>query len=78
LKTSLLTPAYGLATQKAAIGAIYALGKEHDILRDSAIEGLTEVKYSFIDAKKNHEFIEKYIDDLQKTQLKRSSSLKAH
>jgi uncharacterized protein YfeS len=61
LEQSLLTPTYGAATQKAAIGAIYALGKEHYILRDAAIEGLTS-----INANLNYESIEKFIDDLKK------------
>jgi hypothetical protein len=65
LEYSLLTPAYGLATQKAAIGAIYTLGKEHYILREAAIEGLISVKDIFINASLNYEFIDKYIEDLK-------------
>jgi flagellar biosynthesis component FlhA len=59
-------PPYGLATQKASIGAVYTLGKEHSILRYAAIEGLKEVKDMFIQAKLDYEFITKFIDDLER------------
>lgn len=66
LQLSIFIPSYGLAAQKAAIGAIYTLGKEHIILRDAAIEGLKEVKDMFAKTKLDYEFITKFIDDLEK------------
>ena len=66
LDLSLLKPTYGLATQKAAIGAIYTLGKEHKILCDAAIVGLKQVKKEFMQSNQNYEFIAKYINDLKK------------
>jgi len=74
LELSLLEPVYGLATQKAAIGAIYTLGKEHNILCDAAIDGLKEVKDIFMQSNRNYEFIEKYIDDLKKIKAKAANS----
>ena len=38
LETAVITPPYGEATQVAAIGAIYALGKENPILLDALLE----------------------------------------
>jgi hypothetical protein len=43
LETAILVPAYGTASQDAAIAAIYTLGKNHAILLDAAIEGLTSI-----------------------------------
>lgn len=67
LELALLNPAYGLATQKAAIGAIYTLGKENPILCDVAIEGLKAVKDTFKADKRqlSYEFIEDYIKKLE-------------
>jgi hypothetical protein len=66
LQLSIFIPPYGLAAQKASIGAIYTLGKKHIILRDAAIEGLTEVKDMFMKANFDYEFITNFIDDLKK------------
>jgi hypothetical protein len=69
LETALITPAYGLATQEAAIAAIYELGKENEILREPAIEGLSSVRAFFIvHFGEKHEkcsMIERHIDELK-------------
>lgn len=72
LQLSIFIPPYGLAAQKASIGAVYTLGKEHSILRYAAIEGLTEVKDMFMKANQDYEFITKFIDDLKKAEREES------
>jgi hypothetical protein len=69
LDTALLTPAYGSATQDAALAAVYNLGKEHAILREPAIAGLSSVE-SYVD-KNSAKFsmIEKFLDDLKNEKL---------
>jgi hypothetical protein len=44
LDTARLTPVYGSATQDAGLAAEYNLGKEHAILREPAIAGLSSVE----------------------------------
>jgi len=66
LQIAILVPSYGLATQKASIGMVYKLGKEHSVLHDAAIEGLIEIKDTFKKAELDYEFITKFIDDLKK------------
>jgi uncharacterized protein YfeS len=68
LEQAILTPSYGLATQTAAISAIYTLGKEHEILRQAAIKGLTSLIENFMMVNRDYKFIEKYIEDLKKSQ----------
>jgi hypothetical protein len=65
LQLAIFIPPYGLAAQNASIGAVYTLGKEHAILRDAAIEGLTEIKNMYVRANSDYEFITKFIDDLK-------------
>jgi uncharacterized protein YfeS len=68
LEQAILSPSYGLATQTAAISAIYTLGKEHEILRQAAIKGLTSLIENFMMVNRDYKFIEKYIEDLKKSQ----------
>jgi hypothetical protein len=63
LNTAILVPAYGAATQDAVIAAIFTLGKEHDVLRKAAIEGLISVKSFHPDTNKQVKK-GKYIDEL--------------
>ena len=69
LDTALLTPSYGSASQDAAIAAVYKLGKENEILREPAIEGLSSVD-SYVAAlfgDKSEKFLalKKYVADLK-------------
>jgi hypothetical protein len=69
IETALITPGYGLATQEAAIAAVYKLGRENEILRESAIEGLSSVKAFFcVHFGEEHEkclAIERHITELK-------------
>jgi len=69
LKTALLEPVYGAATQDAAIAAVYTLGKEHAILRNPAIEGLSSVRNYMIKIKGEKDEkvlkIDKFLNDLE-------------
>ena len=66
LDTAILVPAYGTASQDAAIAAIYTLGKKHEVLLDSAIEGLIAID-GFVDEKqfsKKKKMLKRFIDEL--------------
>ena len=66
LETSVVTPSYGLATQESAIAAIYSLGKEHPILLDAAIDGLSISKLPFADSPSIPQHLKKvYADEFK-------------
>ena len=65
LDTALLTPAYGLASQDAALAAVYKLGKDNEILREASIEGLSSVKSYIGEKSAKYLVLEKYIADLK-------------
>lgn len=66
LKTAAICPAYGTASQDAAIAAVYMLGKKHPALLDSAIEGLTGIHDFLNDTvyAKKKKMIKKFLDEL--------------
>jgi len=60
MQTAIITPSYGLAAQESAIAAIYSLGRDHPILLDAAIDGLSALKLSFIgDSPHTNEILKK-------------------
>jgi hypothetical protein len=63
LETSLIIPHYGIASQEAAIGAIYSLGKDNPILLDAAIGGLTSI-YSWHPDTELKKTLEVFLNDL--------------
>jgi hypothetical protein len=44
IEAAVITPMYGTAAQNAAIGAIYRLGMDNKVLREAAIQGLTNIQ----------------------------------
>jgi hypothetical protein len=65
LDSAIITPAYGLAAQEAAIASIYTLGWNNVILLNAAIDGLAAVKPRFGIDSSQFKTIEKYLNDLK-------------
>jgi hypothetical protein len=62
LDTAIITPYYGKATQVAIMGSIYTLGKKHPILKNAAIQGLSELQGFYPDIATQ---LKNYIEELK-------------